>query len=150
MTGSPGSPAGPDRAQASHAASEHARQIERERGGVQEVVAHLRAEERRWLSDAEALRAERKAINAELAEARDRLAGLDASLKLRQLGVVAKEREIAEARAQLETQRALADRVERELEEHRAQIATARRKLGGLVEDVLRIQHKLWRAASGE
>jgi chromosome segregation ATPase len=149
MTNSPKGAAGRDRERGPDA-MERARQVERDRGRVEEVVRSLRADEQRLLSDTEALKVERTAIERELGEVRDRVAGLDASLTVRQLGMAAKEREVADARAQLETQRDLAERIERELAEHRAQIAGARKRLGALIEDALRIQHKVWRAANSE
>jgi chromosome segregation ATPase len=150
MTGSRGSAAGDSRGQGPQSVAERSHQIERERAIVEEVISRLKADEQRLLSDSTALRAERNAIELELAEVRDRLATLDASLAVRKRGLVSKEREVAEAREQLVHQQELANEVEREISEHRSQIAIAQKRLGALVEDVVRVRHKLWRATSGE
>jgi chromosome segregation ATPase len=121
--------------------------VERERAIVEETVGHMQADERRLLADVVALRADRVDLERELGEARDRLDALDTAVHSEELGVLVTERELHAARDALEQQREAAGDVEREITAHKGQLADARRRLEGLVEDVVRIQHKLQHAA---
>jgi hypothetical protein len=59
----------------------------------------------------------------------------------------ARTHDLARAQHRLELDRDLASRLEQEILEIRRQMSTAEERLRGLVKSVLRIQHKLWRAA---
>ena len=121
--------------------------VERERAIVEETVGQMEADERRLLADVVALRADRVDLERELGEARDRLDALDAAVHSEEVGLLVAERELHAARDVLEQRREAAGDVEREIAAHRGQLADARTRLEGLVEDVVRIQHKLRRAA---
>jgi chromosome segregation protein len=122
-------------------------EVERERAIVEETVGQMEADERRLLADVVALRSDRVDLERELGEARDRLDALDGAVHSQELGVLVTERELQGARDALEQQREAAGEIEREITVHKSQLADARRRLEGLVEDVVRIQHKLRRAA---
>lgn len=138
---------GAQRAVAERAVAERTVDVERERAFVEETVAQMEADERRLLADVVALRAERVDLERELGDARARVDELDAAVHAEELAFLVRERELHAARDVLEQKRELAGEVEREIAAHRGQIADAQRRLEGLVEDVMRIQHKLWRAA---
>jgi chromosome segregation ATPase len=125
-------------------------EIARERAIVEEVVHRLRADERRLVSEASELRTERQEMEGQLAAARDRVASLESELSMHDLGLLVGQRELAAARDQLERERERVREVERDIEAHRAQIAVAQNRLLDLLESVLRIRHKLWRATTSE
>jgi chromosome segregation ATPase len=141
MTGKP--PGDRGRVRRPHSVAERSHEIARECAMVEEVVARLRAEERRLLADAQALGAEREELEGELAAARDRVAAHEASLADAHSGLVAKGRELKAATDRLERQRELRQQAEREIDGYRSQIAVAQKRLGDLVVNVTRIQHKL-------
>jgi chromosome segregation ATPase len=85
-----------------------------------------------------------------IAEARERVASLDATLAAAELEAVAAEHGLAAAQDKLAWQRDVARRVEREIAEHRGQVAATQQRLGALVGDVVRISHKIRRAAGNE
>jgi chromosome segregation ATPase len=122
-----------------------AHEVARECAIVEEVVGRLRVEEQRLLSNMTALRAERQELERELATARDRLAAYESSIGLAESELVVKETELEAARDRLERQNELKRRGEREIDGYRSQLALAQQRLGELVVNVTRIQHKLLR-----
>jgi hypothetical protein len=131
----------------SKAARERAARIAHERATVEASLARFRAEEQSLLAELSALCAERGERAQELAEAHQHLASLDAALAGEELTEAARAQDLASAQHRLERDRGLASRLENEIMEVRGQIASAQERLTGLVKNVLRIQHKLWRAA---
>jgi hypothetical protein len=114
---------------------------------VETSLGRLRAEEQSLLAELSALRVERGERAQELAQEREHLASLDAALAGEELTEVARAQELAFARHRLERDREVASRLEQEILEVRLQMSSAHERLQGLVQNVLRIQHKLWRAA---
>jgi chromosome segregation ATPase len=126
---------------------ERAEKVANERATVEASLGRLRAEEQGLLAELSALHAERDERNRELAEAREHLASLDATLAGEELTGIARAQDLEFARHRLERDRELASRLEQEILDVRRQVSTAQERLRGLVQNVLRIQHKLWRAA---
>jgi hypothetical protein len=118
-----------------------------DRATVEVSLGRLRGEEQSLLAEVSSLRAERGLRAQELAEAREHLASLDAALAGEQLTELARAHDLASARRRLERDRDVALQLEREILEVRRQMSSAQERLGSLVTNVLRIQHKLWRAA---
>jgi chromosome segregation ATPase len=147
MTGPAGSGSQGDAAARARSAAKRSHEVARERAAVEEVVVRLRADEARLVSELAALRAERAEIGRELTAARDRVASLDEELETRRLALMLKEREVYGAREKLERERDLVSKVEGEIAGHRRQLDLGRKGLGDLVENVLRIRHKLRRVA---
>jgi chromosome segregation ATPase len=131
-----------------HAVAERSRQIADERAALEEIKGHLLADEKSVVSDLAALSAERDELERDLACAHERLASLDAEIAAQQLGEWTKTRELDATRHELERDRDQVARIEQELLRYRQQTATAQESLGDLVKSILRIQHKLWRAAT--
>jgi chromosome segregation ATPase len=131
----------------SRAVQERAERILRERSTVEVSLGQLRAEEQSLLAEVSSLRTERGERAEELAEAREHLSSLEATLASEELNELARAHDLASARRKLEGDRTLASQLELEILELRRQMSFAQERLGSLVTNVLRIQHKLWQAA---
>lgn len=131
-----------------HSVARRSDEIADERAVVEEIQGSLGVDEKSLLLDVSALSAERDELAQELAQARDRLASLDAAIAAERLAEAAKAHALDAARSKLERDRALAGRLEQEILGYRKQMASAQERLGDLVKTVLRIQHKLWRVAN--
>ncbi len=132
---------------APRAVQERAEKIARDRVTVEASLGRLRAEEQSLLAGLSALHAEHAERAQQVAEAREHLASLDASLAGEDLTEIAKAHDLLHARHRLEWDRELASRLEQEILEVRRQMSSAQDRLRGLVKNVLRIQHKLMRTA---
>jgi hypothetical protein len=127
---------------------EHAEKIVNDRATVEASLGRLRAEEHGLHDEISALRVERTERSRELAEASEHLASLDAALAAEELTALARAHDLASARRRLERDRDLILLLEQEILEVRSGISSAAERLRGLVENVLRIQHKLWRVTN--
>jgi chromosome segregation ATPase len=133
----------------SSAVQRRADEIAHDRATVEASLGRLRADEQSLVAELSALRIERRERAQELADAREHLTSLDAALAGEELMEVARARDLAYARHRLERDRELASQLEQHILEIRRHMSSAQEQLIGLVKNVLRIQHKLWRVAHG-
>jgi len=150
MTGSRHPEASGERVSGSLVVAERSRELARERASVEAIQGRLIADERSVLSDLSALHDERGELERALALARERVASLDAAITAEEAEGAAKAQELACARHMLQRDRELTRQIEEEILEYRRQISSAQERLVDLVKNVMRIQHKLWRAATDE
>lgn len=129
---------------------ERSRELADDRAALEEVLGHVTAEAQALRMDVAALSAERSERERELAQARERLAALDASILAARNAETAKAHERAVLEKRLEHARESSKELELDTLAHREELSAAHERLGELVDSVMRIQHKLRRVAPGD